>query len=186
MFADSVINLRSANQNVTYQIMMEQVNNSVSKFNLNHSLNNIIQLSRKTILDIIPEIKYYLFLNFDQPSGFYKSTNKLNFNIEKLNLKLHLNIIHDYLKDNVSCKFSLNNTDTPPELNAAMLLIDANQAILLRVDDSDDSSIIILFLKQPLTYWITEFPFVKCFYGNLKSFVIISPIIMIYLIYKHF
>ena len=41
-FADSVINLRSANQNVTYQIMMEQVNNSVSKFNLNHSLNFII------------------------------------------------------------------------------------------------------------------------------------------------
>ncbi|MEC8678129.1 MAG: hypothetical protein VXX85_04675 [Candidatus Margulisiibacteriota bacterium] len=169
-FADSVINLRSANQNVTYQIMMEQVNNSVSKFNLNHSLNNIIQLSRKTILDIIPEIKYYLFLNFDQPSGFYKSTNKLNFNIEKLNLKLHLNIIHDYLKDNVSCKFSLNNTDTPPELNAAMLLIDANQAILLRVDDSDDSSIIILFFETTIDLLDYRISFCQMFLRQFEVF----------------
>ncbi|MEC8678369.1 MAG: hypothetical protein VXX85_05910, partial [Candidatus Margulisiibacteriota bacterium] len=141
-FAKSIINLNSANQNVNYQIMMEQVNKSISNFNLNHSLDEIIQLSRKTILNIIPETKYYLFLNFDQASGFYKSTNKLNFNIEKLNIKLHINIINDYLKDNVSCKFSLNNTGTPSELQAAMLLINANQAVLLRVDDSDDSSII--------------------------------------------
>jgi nitrogen-specific signal transduction histidine kinase len=170
IFANSIINLNSANQNVNYQIMMEQVNASISRFNLNHSLDEIIQLSRKTILNIIPETKYYLFLNFDQASGFYKSTNKLNFNIEKLNIKLHINIINDYLKDNISCKFLLNNTETPSELQAAMLLINANQAVLLRVDDSDDSSIIILFFKTTIDLLDYRIPFCQMFLRQFEVF----------------
>ena len=54
-----------------------------------------------------------------------------------------------------------------------MKLVDVKHALFIRVNDSDDSSTIILFLKM-IIYWIIEFRFARYFYGSLKCFVIIA------------
>ena len=150
--------------------MLEQINLSISKFNVNHSLNDVIQLSHKTLLDIIPEIKFFLFLNFDIQSGFYKCSNEFNMNIEGLNFKLHSNLIRGHLKENISCKFVLNEPETPSELNAMMKLVDVKHALFIRVNDSDDSSIIILFFEKMIDLLDYRIPFCQVFLRQFEVF----------------
>ncbi|MEK9727454.1 MAG: hypothetical protein VW397_05045 [Candidatus Margulisiibacteriota bacterium] len=166
----AICNATSVNQFFTHQAMLEKVNTSISKFNVNDSLSDVVQLSRRTLLNIMPEIKFYIFLNYDPTSDFYKCGSSFNIHVDGLNFKLHSNFVRGHLKENVSCKFSINAPETPAELNAMMTLIDVKHALFIRVNDSDDSSIIILFFEKMIDLLDYRIPYCQVFLRHFEVF----------------
>ena len=87
--------------------------------------------------------------------GFHQST-PLSHDTHLISFRLHADEILNELNDNVLCKFFIDQADTPQQLKDYMHSIHAKQAIIIRLDDADVSSIFVAFFKVQLIFRFTS------------------------------
>ncbi|MGA0241842.1 MAG: hypothetical protein ACO3K7_02435 [Candidatus Marinamargulisbacteria bacterium] len=155
---------------VNYQSLLKRVNIAVRQLNSNKCITKNRQLAQDTLLSIMPEIGSYLFLNCDQSSQFYKCDHAFNLSSDHLNIKLHVSVLAHHLHENTSCKFDFNNDKTPLELKSIMKLANSSFSLAIRVDDSENSSVIILFFSSPVDMLDYRIAFCQFFLRQFEIF----------------
>ncbi len=148
VLSNTLCNTNSVLRLLNHQKILEHINIASSKFNVSIDDETYYAIIRKTLIKIIPEIKFYFLLKYDPDSQFYKRSFLLTKDYEQQTMKIHANVIESALKDNMYVKYSLTQSDTPTEFQHVMTNIGVNHLLLIRLSESSGSSIFVLFFNS--------------------------------------
>ena len=145
----TIINLESIERLSAHQLILEDVNAALSYMDLAAEKTELQEQVILSLLKVIPNMSYFMLLSYDGLSGFFRQSTPLSHDTHLISFRLHADEILNELNDNVLCKFFIDQADTPQQLKDYMHSIHAKQAIIIRLDDADVSSIFVAFFKVP-------------------------------------
>ncbi len=148
ILSNTLCNTNSVLRLLNHQKILEHINIASSKFNISIDENAYYTIIRNTLINIIPEIKFYFLLKYDSDSQFYKRSFLLTKQHPNQAMKVHANVIDQALKDNMYTKFSLSHPNTPIEFQTVMKNVGVNHLFLIRLSESSGSSIFVLFFDS--------------------------------------
>ncbi|MGC6367290.1 MAG: hypothetical protein ACON35_04745 [Candidatus Marinamargulisbacteria bacterium] len=143
-----IINLESMERLSSHQMILEDVNAALSFMDLSTEKTEFQEQVSMSLLKVVPTMKSFILLSYDPLSGFYKNSSLFKTQSAE-SLILHSDDVLAQLNDNILCKFFIDDPKTPQVLYDHMQTIDVKQAILVRLDDGDLSSIFIAFFTFP-------------------------------------
>ena len=148
VISNTMCNTNSVSHLLNHQNILQYINTASSQFNISITEDTYYTIIRKTLIKIIPEIQFYFLLKYDADSQFYKRSFLLTKKHRTQALKIHSNIINNDFNDNMFVKYSIIHEKIPHELELTMKNIGATEAILIRLNESANSSIFVLFFKN--------------------------------------
>ena len=72
VLSNTLCNVQSVGQLLNHQHVLEQINVASSKFHISMDEASYYSIIRHTLVQIIPEIKFYFLLTYDPDSEFYR------------------------------------------------------------------------------------------------------------------
>ena len=170
VLSNTLCNSNSVSRLLTHQNILERINVASSKFNISIDEEAYYTIIRKTLINIIPEIKFYFLLKYDSDSQFYKRSFLLTKKHLHHTMKIHSKVLDHGLKDNMYIKYTINQANVPVELQTAMQSIGAIQALLIRLNESKGSSIFVLFFDSNIDVLDYRISFCQMFLRQSEIF----------------
>lgn len=163
VLSNTLCNVQSVGQLLNHQHVLEQINMASSKFHISMDEASYYSIIRHTLVQIIPEIKFYFLLTYDPDSEFYRRSFLLTKKHEQYSLKIHGKEIDAAFNHNMYAAFTIDHPHLPKELNIAMQQMGANQSILIRLDEAFGSAVFVLFFDSKIDFMDYRVSFCQMF-----------------------
>jgi nitrogen-specific signal transduction histidine kinase len=163
VLSNALSNVQSVGQLLNHQHLLEQINVASSKFHISMDEASYYSIIRRTMMQIIPEIKFYFLLTYDADSEFYRRSFLLTKKYDQYSLKIHGKDIASAFNNNMYVTFTMGHRHLPKELKIVMQKTGATQSILIRLDEAFGSPVFVLFFDAKTDLMDYRVPFCQVF-----------------------